>query len=151
MALKELCNKNVTTIGPEASVEAAARLMREKHCGELVVAKSPGHRGPPLGVITDRDLVTKVLAEGASSAEVRVEDVMVKDPLVIKGSEGVLKATETMEQAGVRRLPVVDDDGNLAGIVSVDDLYELLATEFSNLSRISSRQILMERQEPRVR
>ena len=59
-------------------------------------------------------------------------------------SEGILETTEKMENAGVRRLPVVDAAGNLAGIVSADDIYDLISTELGNLSRIRSRQVQKE-------
>lgn len=150
MPIKDFCNRKVVCISPDATVSAAARLMKQQHVGELVVMQKPEHRGSPLGVLTDRDLVIHVLAEGIAPDETRVRDVMMLEPRALRGSDGVLEATEAMEQTGIRRLPVIDDDGNLTGIVSADDLYDLLATEFSNLARISARQIMKEGTEPRA-
>lgn len=144
MPLKDVCNRNVVCISPDASALNAALIMKEKHVGTLVVVKHPEHPKDPLGVVTDRDLVLKVLAQKLCPEETKVSQVMVLEPRIARDTDGLLEATEMMESSGVRRLPVVDSSGNLKGIVAADDLYELLTTELANLSRIGSRQVHME-------
>jgi CBS domain-containing protein len=144
MPLKDLCQGQVVCIGPKATVLDAALLMKEKHVGDVLVVKTPDRPKNPIGILTDRDIVTKVVAKRLAPDEIKVEEVMLTDLHVACDSDGVLEATEKLENAAVRRLPVVDADGNVKGILSADDFYELLATEFGNLSRISSRQVSKE-------
>ena len=140
MPLKDICKLNVVCISPEATVFEAALLMREKLVGDLVVVKHPQRPKDPIGIVTDRDLVLKVLAAKLPPQDTTVAEVMCADPCTARDTDGLLEATEKMENADIRRLPVVDAAGNLKGIVTIDDLYELLATELGNLSRISERQ-----------
>ena len=144
MELKELCREQVVCIGPRASVLDAAFLMKVQHVGDVLVVDHPERPRNPIGILTDRDIVTKVVAAMLSPEEIRVEEVMLTDLRVAHESDSVLEATERLESAAIRRLPVLDSDGFLKGILSIDDLYELLATEFGNLSRISARQVLKE-------
>ena len=94
--------------------------------------------------MTDRDLVMKVIAGKLPPEDTKVSDVMALEPRTARDTDGLLEATEKMENSGIRRLPIVDAAGNLKGIVSIDDLYELLTTELGNLSRISARQVSKE-------
>jgi signal-transduction protein with cAMP-binding, CBS, and nucleotidyltransferase domain len=150
MPLKDICKTNVVCISPSATVYEAARLMKDKHVGELIVTKSGGMGAPPLGILTDRDLVTRVLAKGRVPSEMHVEDVMAQNILSVHSSEGIYEATKAMERACIRRLPVVDAKGNIEGLVCLDDLYKLLALELNNLTRISGRQVVREGRVPRV-
>lgn len=140
MPIKSFCTKDVVCIGPEASVFDAANLMKERHVGDLVVCKHPDRPKDPIGILTDRDLVLHVIACNLDGKTTKVQDIMFVDPRIICESDGILETTEKMENAGVRRLPVVDASGNLAGIISADDIYDLISTELGNLSRIRSRQ-----------
>ena len=141
MSLKDFCTRNVVCVGPAATILEAALLMREKHVGDLVVVQDPDRPKAPLGIVTDRDLVLKVIAARLPPESTKVEDVMLVEPRTVRDTDGVLEATEKMEAAAVRRLPVVDATGNLKGMVSIDDLYERLTTELGNLSRVSARQV----------
>lgn len=144
MSLKDLCNTDVVSIGPKATVLEAARLMKARHVGELVVVDEPAGDAKPIGIVTDRDLVTQVLAEDSGASRTLVDSVMVRSPTVARETDGLREAIGTMQQAGIRRLPVVDAKGFLVGIISADDLYELLAAELSDLARISPDQISRE-------
>jgi len=150
MPLKDICKTEVICISPGASVLEAARLMKDKHVGELIVTKSGGMGSQPVGIVTDRDLATRVLASGRSTSKMRVEDVMAQNILSVHSSAGIYEATKSMEKACVRRLPLVDAKGNIEGIVSLDDLYKLIALELNNLTRISGRQIVREGKVPVV-
>lgn len=146
MPLKSICTQDVVCIGPEASILDAATLMKNRHVGDLIVVKHPERPRDPLGIITDRDLVLRVLAENLDAQTTKVRDVMYVDPRTASESDGIFETTEKMENAGVRRLPVVDSAGNLSGIISADDLYDLISTELGNLSRIRARQLQKEGQ-----
>ena len=143
MALKDVCKSSVVCTTSDVSAADAARLMRDKHVGELVVVKPQDKKA--IGTITDRDLVTKVMANNMDPRTIQINEIMVRNPTVAKESDGLFETARKLEQTGIRRLPVIDDQGHLTGIVSIDDLYELFATELSTLSKVSARQIANER------
>ena len=91
-------------------------------------------RGAPFGIVTDRDIVLRALGERRDPGQVRVEEVMTSKPKTARTFEPVLVTARRMAQEGVRRLPVVDEDGHVVGLVSVDDLLTLFITEFSNVA-----------------
>jgi CBS domain-containing protein len=133
MNVGELCNREVVIACPEDSIIEVARRMRDHHVGDvIVVADSNGHN-EPVGIVTDRDLVVRGVAEAASLDTMRVADVMV-DQLVVAGErEDVATILKRMRAHGVRRMPVVDDDAHLAGILTYDDLVEWVTEQMSDL------------------
>ncbi len=128
--LKDILNRDVITIGPTASVSEAAYLMMREEIGSLVVVDDERF---PLGIITDRDLVISVIAGGRNSEEVIVEEVMTKDLVYIDESANIMDILSTLSEYSIRRMPVTKD-GKLTGIVSVDDLIVVIATELSDLA-----------------
>jgi CBS domain-containing protein len=128
--LKDILNRDVITIGPTASVSEAAYLMMREEIGSLVVVDDERF---PLGIITDRDLVISVIAGGKNSEEVIVEEVMTKDLVYIDESANIMDILSTLSEYSIRRMPVTKD-GKLIGIVSVDDLIVVIATELSDLA-----------------
>jgi CBS domain-containing protein len=128
--LKDILNRDVITIGPTASVSEAAYLMMREEIGSLVVVDDERF---PLGIITDRDLVISVIAGGKNSEEVIVEEVMTKDLVYIDESANIMDILSTLSEYSIRRMPVTKD-GKLTGIVSVDDLIVVIATELSDLA-----------------
>ncbi|WP_141732686.1 CBS domain-containing protein [Oligoflexus tunisiensis] len=142
--IKNFCNRHVVHIHAEASVLEAAHLMREEHVGDVVVVESEHGTLRPVGMLTDRDIVTLIVGEDIAPESVRVEDVMARHPKVINQFDEILTAIERMSEAGVRRLPIVDERGSLVGIVTADDLQQILARLQNALASISSRQIAHE-------
>jgi CBS domain-containing protein len=114
--------------------------MRQYHVGDLVVTDQADGKRIPVGIVTDRDLVIEVLALGLDAASLAVEDIMTRDLATVREQEGILETIGRMRAKGVRRLPVVDAQGALAGIVTVDDLVELLAGELGELAKVISRE-----------
>ncbi len=111
------------------TVETAARTMRDRGVGSLVVVRE----GQPLGIVTDRDLVLRVLAEGLDPRSVRLADVVTYDPVTVATTDGIETAVARMRAHGVRRLPLVDERGQAVGIVTSDDLLVLLGGEMAAL------------------
>jgi CBS domain-containing protein len=130
VTIRDLCHRIVVTIHLKASAEDAARLMRSAHVGDIVVVDAADTR-VPVGIITDRDIVVEVVAEGLAPAQTAVESVMTSPALTLREDEGLLEALDKMSKRGVRRAPVVDRDGRLQGLISVDDLIPLLGRELS--------------------
>jgi CBS domain-containing protein len=128
MRVSDVCQRHVVAITPESSVIDAAKRMREMHVGDLVVVVEKGGGEKPVGIITDRDLVVDVLATAHTQLErLTVGEVMTEALTTAKLDESVVTLLSRMRDRGVRRIPVVDDDGLLAGIVSIDDVIELVA------------------------
>lgn len=142
--LKTLCNRHVVHIDAHASVLEAAQLMREKHVGDVVVVDGDHGILRPIGMLTDRDIVTLVVGEDVDAETVKVIDVMAHNPRVVHQLDEISRAIECMSEAGVRRLPIVDERGGLVGIVTADDLHQVLARMQQQLASVSSQQIVHE-------
>ncbi|MBX5459917.1 MAG: CBS domain-containing protein [Steroidobacteraceae bacterium] len=134
--LGRLCNRDPISIEPTADIVAAAGLMREKHIGFLVVAEMQPARGGKrvVGVLTDRDIVVAVVAREVDPRDLRVSDVMTPNPLIVSEECSIDAALGFMRDAGVRRVPVVRADGNLCGVLSLDDVLERLAAQLSSVA-----------------
>ena len=139
MMLSAVCTLDVASCSPRISVLEAARLMRQKHTGDLVVVDG-GEDQEPIGVITDRDIVVEVLANDLNPATTTVGSIIRHPVVVAHDSEEPATALERMRTHGVRRIPIVSQHNRLVGILTVDDLLKLLATEASTLTEIVSRQ-----------
>jgi len=150
MAIGEICSREVVFIARSESCAQAARLMRENHVGSLVVVAKPGAPGMPVGMITDRDLAVGVMALGLDPEKILVEAVMRPRIALARETEGLGRAIALMRAEGVRRLPVVDADGNLVGILAADDLIELFADELSGLAAMIGKSARLERAERRA-
>ena len=105
--------------------------MRSRQVGALVVVNSSQ---TPVGVVTDRDVTVRVVAQGSDPAAVRVGALIRRKPTVIPEDAGILEATKLLSRRGVRRLPVVTKAGKLVGILSLDDLLMLLGSELGHVA-----------------
>jgi CBS domain-containing protein len=137
MEVGKLCTIDTVCCTRDESVQGAAYLMRKHHVGDIVVVDEPDGERSPVGIVTDRDIVVSVIALGLDPLGLQVGDIMSDDLLVADEHEDVDALIERMRLRGIRRVPVVGEDGRLAGIVSADDLLGYLAEEMEDLSRIS--------------
>lgn len=133
MDIATICQRRVVIVNAEASLREAALLMREHHVGALVVTDSAA-TPRALGVVTDRDLAIEVLARELDASTVHIGDIASASLVAVAGTATVQVAVEAMEQHGVRRLLVTDDDDGVIGFVSADDLVEAIAVELSGLA-----------------
>lgn len=131
MSLKDIAISGVETAGPDATVEMVANTMAEKRVGSVVITEE----SHVVGIVTDRD-ITLTLASGTDPATTAVAAVMTAEPMTMPLSAGVFELTERMRSATVRRVPVVDDEGVLVGIVTLDDVVRLLSAELDNLAAV---------------
>lgn len=130
----------------ETSVLEAALLMRKHHVGDLVIVDEVNGELMPVGILTDRDIVVSLVAEGLDSKSIEAGDIMSAELLAASQDADVHETIERMRVKGVRRMPVINAGGCLLGIVSVDDLMQFLAEEMTELSRISLRQQSIEKE-----
>ena len=133
MTIGRICSRIVHVAQPGERVIDVARRMRHANVGTVVVV-DPQRR--PVGILTDRDLVVRVMAEGREPATTELTAVMTKELRVVAVDTSLEDTLRQMREVGVRRLPVVDGRGELLGIVSIDDIVELLAGEIGNVGRI---------------
>ena len=139
MAIGEFCNREVVFATRRMSVADAAQLMRQHHVGDLVVVDEVDGRRVPIGIVTDRDIAVEIVAKSLDFNAFSVEDIMSPQLVSVPGSEGVFETIQLMRAKGIRRIPVVDRDGGLEGIVSADDILDLLAEEMSELAKVAPR------------
>ena len=130
MVARDIMKTNVVTVPPSTSVTEAATIMREENIGCLVVVDVDKKL---LGIITDRDIVMSVVANGKSPLEVLVGDVMTDELITVQENESIFEILRVLGKNSIRRVPVLKG-GRLVGIVSVDDLIVLVVTELSNLA-----------------
>ena len=129
MKLNDLFTRDVITAGPDEALAGIARRMQEHNVGTVVVVED----GRPVGIITDRDLALALGARGLSP-QAPAREVMTRHVLAVPEDTGVFTATRFIQDRKVRRLPVVDREDRLVGLVSLDDLLRWLARELSNLA-----------------
>jgi CBS domain-containing protein len=135
MAILNLALRSVVTVPASTSLIDAARLMRLNETGCVVVNEDSGDgSSPPVGMITDRDLVVKGFGGEASFSSVTVGDIMSREPVSVLADIHLQGAIEVMRTHGVRRLVVVDHGGNVVGLIFFEDLLMLLTDELDSLS-----------------
>jgi CBS domain-containing protein len=146
MFVGEFCSRNPVTIAATADLVEAAQAMRTQHVGFLVVTGDGNARGAPVGVLTDRDVVVAVVAKGVDPGAVTVADAMSRDPFVVRVDARPERALREMRTYGVRRAPVVDVEGRLVGVLSLDDVLDWLATTLLDAAGTVRREQRIERQ-----
>ncbi len=129
----EICTRSVVIAFRGTALNGAARLMRENHVGCLVVVEELEGERIVVGVLTDRDIVTAVVASDIDPGIMRVEDVMTTDLVTAREDDSVIDLLRTMRRKGVRRIPVVGGQGQLVGVVTLDDVLDILSQELGLL------------------
>ncbi|MDO9048798.1 MAG: CBS domain-containing protein [Methylobacter sp.] len=140
MSISEFCNREVVFATREMSLPEAAQLMREYHVGDLVVVDEVDGKRMPVGIITDRDIVIEIIAQSLDITEFSVGDIMGPQLVSVQEKEGVFETIRLMRTKGIRRIPVVNQEGGLVGIVSADDILDLLAEEMTELAKVAPRE-----------
>jgi CBS domain-containing protein len=140
MTIAEFCNREVVFATREMSLPEAAQLMREHHVGDLVVVDEVEGERVPVGIVTDRDIVIEIIAKSLDLNKFSVGDIMGRQLASVQEQEGVFETIRLMRSKGIRRIPVVNQEGGLVGIVSADDILDLLAEEMTELAKVAPRE-----------
>ena len=119
MKARDIMSTNPRCVTPEQDVRDAARIMKDENIGVVPVVEASGSK-KLVGMLTDRDIAIRVVAEGRNSAQVR--EVMSGNPRTARASDSVSDVMDLMGREQVRRIPVVDDRGELVGIVAQADI-----------------------------
>jgi CBS domain-containing protein len=129
----EICTRVTHTAAPDETVRAAAARMEQCGVGTLVVV---GHDAAPIGIVTDRDIAVRCVAPGLDPNQARVADIMAFPPRSVREDTPIDVALRTMAGMHVRRCPVVDREGSLVGLLSLDDVLDLLAEEVGTIGTL---------------
>jgi len=126
MPLKDIMVKNVVTASPEETLESVVKKLYSRNVGCIIIVED----GKPIGIVTDRDIAIRGFGK---PPETPIKEIMTPKVITIFEDDGIFELTKKFRNHGVRRIPVIDKNGKLQGIISVDDIFELLVTEFANL------------------
>lgn len=136
MPVADYCSSRVETAGPSETLRALAERMDRKGVGCVVVVDE----GVVTGVVTDRDVALAVLAAGRDADATPTASLLGREPVTVHADRPLRVAAGLMRRHALRRLPVVDANGRLVGILSRDDLIQLLGRELSGMAATLSRQ-----------
>jgi CBS domain-containing protein len=138
MSVAELCRRNPVVARPEESArEVAVRLDRsEVGCAVVVDLEQQ-----PVGIVTDRDLVLKVLRRGLDPDTTPVRSVMTDEVVTVREHSPLKRALGWMRRDGIRRIPVVDDEGKLVGVLAWDDALQVIAQEVTLAAAVARTQM----------
>jgi len=115
---QSMSQRHVISIGPQASIYDAACIMTRANCGSVLIIDSSSTL---LGIVTERDLMTRVMAKGLDPAQTPASAVMTRGPRVVPPETRVADAVLIMIERGFRHLPVVSHEGKILGVFSVRD------------------------------
>lgn len=140
MKIAQACTRPAVTAATSATLSEVAALMRDRNVGAVVITQSPASEPVPVGLITDRDIVSAQLEHTADLSRLAAEEVMTRNPLVLNEEDSVDDAIARMRARGVRRAPVISESGELVGAVSSDDLIATVAEDLIVLAYVLARQ-----------
>lgn len=129
MSLERFCQRPVVSVSPEQNIAEACQLLQDNNVGCLVIQEE----GVLCGIITDRDIALKVSGQGKTPEQTSVREVMTPKPAYIHADRTLHQLTTLMHNRHVRRVPIVDAEEKVVGLVTLDDLLMLLSEEFSDL------------------
>jgi CBS domain-containing protein len=135
MRTGDLCVRPVVTATADMPLIELTKVMRNRHVGCVVVVDKGAAR-KPIGIVTDRDIVVEILAEGVDPAGVTVGDIMTGAPVLSHQDEDAMWALKLMRDKGIRRLPIVDGTGSLVGILALDDLMQHLGNALGDVAQL---------------
>lgn len=121
MKVKKIMTANPVCCTPETSLQEVARMMVESDCGAIPVVNTPGSMRP-VGVVTDRDITCRTVAEGINPLTMKAGDCMSTPVVTVTPEMDVEECCEVMEKNQIRRVPVVDERGDCCGIVAQADI-----------------------------
>ncbi len=145
MLVRDYCNMNVICCEPDAPIAEVAALMRRHHVGDVIVLDSQqeGMR-VPIGIVTDRDILVETIALDIDAKLFTASDLMTTPVTTVQEDAGLNEALAIMRGKRVRRLPVVNRAGSLFGIITSDDLLNLIAAELAMIAGLVVEQTVQE-------
>lgn len=136
MLVADICSREVAVVTRDKSILDAIKVMRDRHVGSVVVVDDSNGERAPVGILTDRDIVIEVLAEGVDLSSITVGDAMSYELMSVGERDEVMDALRVMRTKGVRRVPVVNAFGGLVGILAFDDIVKVIAAQLAGLASV---------------
>lgn len=133
MTVGQICNRVVVFAFRNTPLPDAAKLMRENHIGSLVIVDESDRGRIPVGMLTDRDIAIAVVAQALDPRTLTAGEVMSGELVTANEQDDMLDTLQRMRRRGIRRVPVLTAAGALAGIVTLDDLLELVAEQLGDV------------------
>lgn len=140
MTIGPICSRETIIASPSDSIQTASQLMLQYNVGSLLVVETDAKGNKPIGIITDRDIVLKAIAPELKISEVTLADIMTTKLLTAKETDAVYETLTKMRTKAVRRIPVVDAEGYLKGILTIDDLLEFFNKEMGEIVSLFKRE-----------
>ena len=132
MSIGTLCNRNVICVNTGSVISEVAKQMEDKNVGCVIVVDND----KPCGLVTDRDIVIRVINRERDPSKTYVDDIMSELVLCLDEDMGLYEALEKLKGKSLRRFPVIDKHGNLKGIITIDDIVYLLGKELYDVASI---------------
>jgi len=140
----DICNREVVVAYRNTSLAEAAKLMRENHVGSLVVVVDRLSERVPIGMLTDRDLTVAVIAKELDPRKLNVGEVISSELFTVREKDSVTDVLRLTRERGVRRVPVLTHSGALAGLVTVDDVLDIVAEQLGDIVHAVARERVRE-------
>jgi CBS domain-containing protein len=137
--LKDLMNRNPVSVLPDTKVASVARLMSEQNVGAVLVCVD----GHCKGIVTDRDIVLRCVAQNVDVNDCTIEQICSEPIESVRETDGIYDCIRKMRTQEVRRMPVVDSHGDVTGVISFDDLLAFLSREIADLAEAATATSLM--------
>lgn len=130
MAVKDFMSREITSLPGYASALDAIKFMTDMNVGSVVVDEE----GRAAGIVTDRDIITKVMAEGRDAQKIMLREIMSTPLFTVKEEEDIFEVTHLMSEHSVRRFPVVNKSGKMTGFIALDDIIMFLGDEMQHIA-----------------
>lgn len=144
-----LCERGVVSISADAPVAQAAKLMRDKHIGDVIVTESRNGKAKPIGIVTDRDLTLAALPRTGDASKLKVSDISARTVAIAHEDDDLGQLIQVMKDQGVSRLPIINDDGTLVGVVTSRRIAQWLTQGLHDILSIAEKQ--QEKEKRKVR
>ena len=133
MTVGNYCERKLALLTRDASLQDAAMMMRHYHVGEVIVVDKLDGKNIPVGVVTDRDFVIKIMALDVDVDQISVGHIMSVELITVGEDYSLSDALDVMQQHGVRRLPVVDSNGILSGLIDMEIILKILCQDLGKM------------------
>lgn len=133
MSIAQYCTKEVSLLTQDSSILEAAQMMRKNHVGEVIIVEHQKGKTIPVGIITDRDLVIEVIAMEVNIDQINLGSIMSIELITVLDGSDLDKALQIMQLHGVRRAPLVDDNGALLGLIDIESILRVLSQDMNKV------------------
>ena len=136
MFVGKYCDKKISTLTQDSSILDAAQVMRKNHVGEVIIVEKKMGNVIPVGLITDRDLVVEILAMEIDIETINLGCIMCIELVTVNYDSSLNKALEIMQHHGIRRAPVVGNNGELIGIINIEAVIKVLSQDMAKILKL---------------